>query len=161
VIVWDADAYSYPLVHPSWFYSKVFGDSLEGILDEERRLLYVAITRAEDRLFILFDGEISPFLKGIAAPFLDKIDNYVRDAVIRERELQLIVSNGFDIKEALKTGGFRFNAIDKTWVKTVPYSEGLKDAVREMERRPPDWLVAARREKVKVQLRSQSETVVI
>ena len=159
VIVWDADANRYPFVHPFWFYMRIFGDTLEDILAEEKRLLYVAITRAEQKLYILFDSEMSPFLKNIAAPYRSKIDNYVRDAVIDAHELQLVVSNGFDAKDSLKNGGFTFNSIDKTWAKTVQYSQGLEEAAREIDRRPPDWLVAARREKAKVQLRSQTETI--
>ncbi len=161
VIIWDADGFLYPFVHPTWFYLKVFGDSLEGILAEERRLLYVAITRAEDTLYILFDREISPFLKKLATPYLDKIDSYAQEASVKQGELHVIVSKAFDIKDALKAEGFTWNKIDKTWSTIVPTALALSDTVRDMESNPPAWLLAARRGKAKVQLRSQSETIVI
>ncbi|MGH8545903.1 MAG: UvrD-helicase domain-containing protein, partial [Gammaproteobacteria bacterium] len=42
VIVLDANEGCYPLVHPNWVFLRVFGDSLERIEAEERRLFYVA-----------------------------------------------------------------------------------------------------------------------
>lgn len=55
VIVMDAVARSYPLIHPDWVFSRVLGDSLEKIICEERRLLYVAMTRAAEKLVITTD----------------------------------------------------------------------------------------------------------
>lgn len=51
----DAVARSYPLIHPDWVFSRVLGDSLEKIICEERRLLYVAMTRAAEKLVITTD----------------------------------------------------------------------------------------------------------
>ncbi len=50
VIVLDAIARSYPLIHPDWAFTRVLGDSPEKITREERRLLYVALTRAIEKL---------------------------------------------------------------------------------------------------------------
>jgi DNA helicase-4 len=44
VIVLDAVKRSYPLIHPNWVFLRVFGDSIDSIEDEERRLFYVATT---------------------------------------------------------------------------------------------------------------------
>ncbi len=41
VIVLDADEGCYPLIHPNWVFLRVFGDTIERIEAEERRLFYV------------------------------------------------------------------------------------------------------------------------
>jgi len=56
VIVLDAVARSYPLIHPDWAFSRILGDSLDKITKEERRLFYVALTRAVEKLIIITDG---------------------------------------------------------------------------------------------------------
>ena len=47
----------FPLIHPYNNLFKIFGQSNEEILDEERRLFYVAITRAREKLFILSERD--------------------------------------------------------------------------------------------------------
>jgi DNA helicase-4 len=53
VVILDAVERSYPLIHPSWVFLRVFGDSIVHIEDEERRLFYVAVTRAKDSLALV------------------------------------------------------------------------------------------------------------
>jgi DNA helicase-4 len=66
VIILDAVERSYPLIHPDWVFMRVFGDNLEEITDEERRLFYVALTRASQELYIITDRQSkSPFLLNI------------------------------------------------------------------------------------------------
>ncbi|WP_051037869.1 UvrD-helicase domain-containing protein [Thalassoporum mexicanum] len=63
VILIDCVAKSYPLIHPNWIFSRIFGDSLEKVIEDERRLFYVALTRAVEHLFIITDSsKQSPFL---------------------------------------------------------------------------------------------------
>ena len=52
MIVIDALDLQYPLIHPNWVFQRIFGDSLDKITAEERRLFYVALTRAVDTLLI-------------------------------------------------------------------------------------------------------------
>src|SRR5699024_4477064 len=56
VIVLDALAGEYPLIHPSWVFLRVFGHSPEVIEAEERRLFYVAMTRASRSLALVTDA---------------------------------------------------------------------------------------------------------
>jgi DNA helicase-4 len=53
VIVLDALDRSYPLIHPTWVFLRVFGDTIEALEEEERRLFYVATTRAAGSLAIV------------------------------------------------------------------------------------------------------------
>ena len=57
VIVLDALEHRYPLIHPHWIFTRVFGDTPSRIVGEERRLLYVAMTRAKNNLVLLTDTE--------------------------------------------------------------------------------------------------------
>ena len=38
VIILDAVGRSYPLIHPDWVFTRILGDSVEDIIDEEMRL---------------------------------------------------------------------------------------------------------------------------
>ena len=66
VIVLDAVQRSFPLIHPDLIFTRIFGDSVESVIAEERRLFYVALTRAVESLYILTETHnISPFLEDI------------------------------------------------------------------------------------------------
>ena len=66
VIMLDAVLRCYPLLHPDLIFTRVFGDSVERVVAEERRLFYVALTRAVKELFILTEtGNFSPFLEDL------------------------------------------------------------------------------------------------
>ena len=68
VIVLDATERNYPLIHPNWIFSRVLGESESAIVDESRRLFYVALTRAKTELFLLTEGNRR-------TPFLDEISS--------------------------------------------------------------------------------------
>jgi DNA helicase IV len=66
VIMLDAVPRCYPLLHPDLMLARVFGDSIERVIAEERRLFYVALTRVVERLFILTEkNNFSPFLEDL------------------------------------------------------------------------------------------------
>ena len=63
VIILDATQRQFPKVHPDNLLFRPFGVTPKVVLDEERRLFYVAMTRAEHNLFVLTEkGEESPYL---------------------------------------------------------------------------------------------------
>ncbi len=59
IIILQVTKKLFPLTHPYNDLFKIFGQNDQDILDEEKRLFYVAITRAREKLFILTerDGE--------------------------------------------------------------------------------------------------------
>ncbi|GIW56779.1 MAG: hypothetical protein KatS3mg082_3193 [Nitrospiraceae bacterium] len=66
VIVLDARDGRFPLIHPLWVTGRVFGDSLLSIGSDERRLFYVAATRAKHALYFVTDSRRgSTFLAGV------------------------------------------------------------------------------------------------
>ena len=66
VFVLDAVVCSYPLLHADWVFTRILGDNLEKLLEEERRVFYVALTRAVNTLVIFTEhGNASPFLDDI------------------------------------------------------------------------------------------------
>ncbi|MEZ9819880.1 UvrD-helicase domain-containing protein [Shewanella sp. 10N.286.45.A1] len=136
VIVMDLVKRSYPLIHPDWVFHRFFGTTLETIIEEERRLLYVALTRAEKDLFIITDTkEPSPFFDNIrSATFMNAIqwDTYppfvaegqVRRVSVHIKNFQYAENSGtFPIKDLLNASGYRWRAVSKTWEKTFPMEE--------------------------------------
>ena len=57
VIILQAVKKLFPLIHPHNDLFKIFGQSKQEILDEEKRLFYVAISRAKEKLFILTERD--------------------------------------------------------------------------------------------------------
>jgi DNA helicase-4 len=132
VIVLELTKQNYPLVHPDWVFNRIFGDSLTQIIDEERRLLYVALTRAENNLYIITDTKKpSPFLEDIQS------SNFIRPIEWRHyppgnldgqatRVMIHIQNNGsvetggtFPIKDLLKACGYKWQPITRSWTKSV------------------------------------------
>lgn len=68
VIILDATQSQFPKVHPDNLLFMPFGVTPRAVLDEERRLFYVAMTRAEHRLLVLTD-------KGAESPYLSALDS--------------------------------------------------------------------------------------
>ena len=66
VIVSDVMFRRYPLVHPDWVFTRIFGDTLKKIIEDEKRLFYVALSRAEKTLVLVTDSsqkEPCPFFE--------------------------------------------------------------------------------------------------
>ncbi|NDD12267.1 MAG: DNA helicase UvrD [Betaproteobacteria bacterium] len=130
VIVVDAVARSYPLIHPDWVFSRVLGDSPEKIIAEERRLLYVAMTRAAEKLVIITDGQSrSPFLDELQK--VRPLENIEwRDyPSVRNKVSRLVIKVGnqdrrggggtFAIKDQLRASGYQWQTTGwPGWAKT-------------------------------------------
>ncbi|NLJ86374.1 MAG: hypothetical protein GX322_08035, partial [Firmicutes bacterium] len=123
VILLDAVERSYPLIHPNWIFYRVFGDKISSIEEEERRLFYVAITRAKHALAIITETDRqSPYLADIhrhyylhkapwaALPPMPALDG---------EYVTISVWGAFLVKESLKKQGYRWNRQSVCWQKSV------------------------------------------
>ena len=123
VIVLDAVPHCYPLLHPNLIFTRIFGDSIEHIVAEERRLFYVALTRAEEDLFILTEtNNFSPFLEDLELSRLEWLD------YPPTKHITIRVSNqdgrGTEptkaIKHLLRSDNYRWHSKSKFWYSIRP-----------------------------------------
>jgi DNA helicase-4 len=131
VILVDAVEHSYPLLHPDWVFSRVFGETPSKIIDEERRLLYVAITRAADSLFVITDGQrVSPFLNDVVGHELMSQLTWSDFPPVTPEQGRLIVKVGnapdtagagtYAVKDQLKASGYRWSSTGwPSWSKVM------------------------------------------
>ncbi len=135
VVVLDAVKRSYPLIHPAWVFLRVFGDSIDRIVDEERRLFYVAVTRAKQSLALVTESRLeSPYLGGIRQQVRLASLPWEHLTPVSSQDgshLQIRVLNAYDVKDQLKDRGYRFDGKGKYWHKGVA-AEGFSfDALLE------------------------------
>lgn len=133
VIVLDAVARSYPLVHPDWPFYRIFGDDPGKITEDERRLFYVALTRAIDDLVIVTDGENrSPFLEEIAnrmsiaslpieafPPVPSTVDPKILLKVISDPS-RASEGGTYAIRDLLRASRFQYDGTGKLWERSFP-----------------------------------------
>lgn len=143
VVVLDAVAGSYPLVHPDWIFSRVLGDTVEKNLAEERRLFYVAATRAVDTLILITEhGAESPFLQEVQRSTKVARIEWAKYPPVRSASGRLVVkvgnqdSNGSDptlaIKVHLRAEGFRWHSTGwRAWTKSFAPDGFSIDALQE------------------------------
>lgn len=84
-----------PCLRPSFYKDEINN------YEEERRLFYVASSRAKNYLSLTYSGEISPFIKELNE------DNYIAYNINTNNKIKNI-SNIFDIKNKLKFDGYSF-----------------------------------------------------
>ena len=135
VVVLDAIANHYPLIHPHWIFGQIFGDTLESIQAAELRLFYVAVSRARNRLIICTqDAKRSPFLDTIQSachfPTLD-LNDLPPVAQKASDFCEVQVFDAYEVRDRLRHEGFKF--VDSTegrrpyWSKVKPSAEVTDD----------------------------------
>ena len=125
VIVLDAVPQCYPSIHPNLIFTRVFDDSIERVVAEERRLFYVALTRAVEDLFILTEKDnSSPFLEDLERNIsrLEWSDYPPLVGTTKCITIRVGNQNGrgaeptFAVKDWLSNEGYSWNG--KTWHST-------------------------------------------
>jgi len=117
-----------------WKFNKIFGDNIPRLIDEERRLLYVALTRPLSSLILLVENinDPSPFLEDILSQKsrtnkrLKMLDwkNYPQAKLNKNSNLLVSFSSGtFAIKDKLNRGGFSYSSEDRSWTKNYSANE--------------------------------------
>ncbi|MFE1745181.1 3'-5' exonuclease [Coleofasciculus sp. H7-2] len=132
VIILDAVPRCYPLLHPDLMLSRVFGDSIQKVFDEERRLFYVALTREVEHLFILTEtNNVSPFLEELRSRKTISSVNWsnYQSLVGSVKHLTIKVGNQagrngngtYAIRDLLKAEGYRWRTTGWcAWCRTYP-----------------------------------------
>jgi DNA helicase-4 len=123
VIVLDAIANRYPLIHPHWFFLRVFDNSIEKIEQEERRLFYVAMTRAQNSLALFTETSAkSPYLNDIQKHMNIKLltwDELPPVPSLESPRLEIRVFNVYDVRDKLKNLKYQWNNEKKYWCRAV------------------------------------------
>ena len=164
VIVLDAIDDHYPLIHSDWIFSRILGDSLEKVIGEERRLLYVALTRAVERLVIITDeASKSPFLEKLEKQQPLSAIDWTHFPPVRDSTSRLVVKVGnqehhgssptFTIKDRLKAAGYQWRTTWRGWEKSFP-AEGFSLEILKTEA----WVGQA--DGIEVQISDDAETLV-
>lgn len=73
--------YSFPSIHQDWVFYQILGDTLEEIVQAERRLFYVAVTRAKQELYLIGD------IGNDNVPFIDRA-KWANSGLISEINIQ-------------------------------------------------------------------------
>ena len=123
VIVLDAPRY--PLVHPHWIFTRVFSDRVDRIVEEERRLLYVAMTRAMDDLVLLTEtGRESPLIADIVGHDSTQRlswEGLATPPPVDGERVEVRIDNCMSVdqtKRLLKDLGYKWNS--QYWYRTFP-----------------------------------------
>lgn len=124
VIILDAMVGFYPLIHPAWIFQRIFGDTIDKLIEDERRLFYVALSRAKEDLYILtMKDEESPFLSALgklkALEWNDyppvKTDEVSIKVEVCNQRGNYITPPTMLIKEWLKADDYKWDAGRKAW----------------------------------------------
>jgi DNA helicase-4 len=150
VIVIDALEQRYPHIHPDWVLTRIFGNSIEEVIEEERRLFYVAVTRAKVHLVVLTQtGAVTPFLSDNQ---IQGVPTYIRSAKdldllqpLKRQSEKMTVHVGTKptqfgaiaaIKDALLKAGYFYSNPAQAWCKTF-LPQDLNNIITE------DWISLA------------------
>lgn len=124
VVLIDGGAGMFPLIHPNWVFSRIFGANIDDIVRDEQNLLYVAITRASTEAWVLLpDGERSDFLPGVGSSGGVSAGNWSDAPALSTYGKARVAVSGYERRDELKALGFVFEADSKQWcmyVETVP-----------------------------------------
>jgi len=123
IILLDPIERSFPSIHHTWRLQRIFGVTHEALEEEERRLLYVALTRAAKHLVLICNEskELTPFLsKNSNIENLQLIDWSRIDDIGIDEIIVTVRSKGFgtrNISAELKDAKYFYRVESKSWTK--------------------------------------------
>jgi DNA helicase-4 len=135
VVILDAVDKRFPKLHPNWIFGRVFGDSVEQLVEDERRLFYVGCSRAAHTLVLMTEGSReSQFIEPLRAKFENLDWRSLAPSCPRDGDWLMVLDSmqGFGIEptmfrsEVLKQHGFEFVRGDRAgvWQKRIPGNFG-------------------------------------
>ena len=146
VVILESDPGRFPIFHPDNHLYKVFGETEQAALDEQKRLFYVAMTRAKEKIYIIHDRNIN-ITEQKDRNFLSLLDlsrfkRYYKDVFlsIAERIKRDLVNSFVAVKVVMKPNRYEKNNIDiiataKNGDKVYQYNAFSDSAsVRQMRR---------------------------
>ena len=132
VILIDFKQQRYPFIHPNNFFTRIFGDGVSSILMDERRLLYVALTRAKEELFLISERTNIPSdFKSFSesASFLNWDDYHAvkLNEESSDTKVVTIIGKTFPIRGILKSSGYKWTPRKQkssgSWSKRINFDE--------------------------------------
>lgn len=120
VIILDAMERCYPLIHPNWVFARILGESIEAIVEESRRLFYVALTRAKEAVFVITEsGRESPFVQEIVScPSISNIEWDGYPTTMEADWITVKVSGEYEaispLRAGLKADNYRYRDLSKS-----------------------------------------------
>jgi DNA helicase-4 len=166
VVILDVVQRSYPLIHPNWVFTRVLGDSVQKLIGDERRLFYVACTRAVNTLILITESDReSDFLseiKGTCAmlqwqDFPPVESSGSRWIVKVGNRSGLRSSPTFDVKNDLVAHGFKF--CGSKWPHWERIYPATNDGIQSMLKSLSDQTWAKKGRGLEVRICDQNETV--
>lgn len=135
IVVLDAIARRYPLIHPNWVFNRVFGDTVDGVEAEERRLFYVAATRAKDCLILLTDSlQSSPYVDELQRRTGIPTMDWARLSPLPSHtapRVEVRVANSYAVKEQLRAQQYTYDGSMKLWKRSFVASNFSADSLRD------------------------------
>ena len=135
VIVLGANASAYPKIHPTWPFFRIFGDTPWTLAEAERRLFYVALTRAEYFLAVVMSGsDPSPFVTQLSdLNGLSDMPWYALPPApsVHLDHVEIRVFRAYEVRALLKQSGFKFvhDNHGKYWRLAAPIDEFSWDSI--------------------------------
>lgn len=152
IVILDALDVSFPLIHKDSRLMSLFGVDLGEILEEERRLFYVAVTRPKSTLYILTrSGHESRFI----TPFTKIKGNWGQFKSAQVIGSRIICKGGFSIKETLKEANFKFDSTNNAWTLSITEfakSRTAKEIVDGIRNSNKTWVTRCREASVEIEV---------
>jgi DNA helicase-4 len=125
VIIIDANERRYPLIHRNWIFNRIFKIEVNTLFEDDRRLFYVAATRAVEQLFILCESRErrTPYILQ-SEKFYEDLDwnrfnppsSLVQRVLVQVEDIKSGSTHA--IKELLKSSNFKWSPQGKYWHKS-------------------------------------------